>query len=118
MDGRDIPDKKVPNAGSSPWPAERRVPSHVGLLHRADLLRSGSARADCVGPGGAYHRARRERSVFCPADQERSLVQLDAAYAARMHALGNPEARIKLCSRWPERQACARDCLEQIHLAA
>ncbi len=68
--------------------------------------------------GGAYHRARRERSVFCPADQERSLVQLDAAYAARMHALGNPEARIKLCSRWPERQACARDCLEQIHPAA
>ena len=72
----------------------------------------------CWALGRAYRRAGGSRAVFCPSDQEQTFIQLDAAYAARMHALGNPEAKVKVCSRWPGRQDCGRECLMQIHLAA
>ena len=68
--------------------------------------------------GKAYRRASGRRTVFCPEDQERTFIELDAGYAVRMHALGNPEERIKACARWPDRQSCGQECLTQIRLAA
>ena len=64
--------------------------------------------------GGTWRRARDPRSVMCPALGAKSDILLDACYAARMHALGNPEPLIRDCSRWPGRADCGRECLVQI----
>lgn len=68
--------------------------------------------------GQAYRRAGGRRPVVCPSGQDSAIIELDAVYAARMHALGNPEGRVKQCALWPGRQGCDRQCLAQIHLAA
>ena len=64
--------------------------------------------------GGAWRRAQDARAVTCPALEAESNILLDPWYAVRMHALGNPEARIQDCSRWPGRADCGRECLVQI----
>ena len=68
--------------------------------------------------GKAYRRASGRKTVFCPENQEPTFVQMDAGYAVRMHALGNPEERVKGCARWPARESCGCACTAQIHLTA
>jgi hypothetical protein len=68
--------------------------------------------------GRVYRRASGRRSVLCPTGQESTLIELDAGHAARTHALGKAEARVRNCAHWPDRQGCGRECLTQIHVAA
>ncbi len=65
-----------------------------------------------------YRRTRGARAVVCPADQQPTFIELDAAHAVRMHILGNPEARVKACGKWPASSDCVRDCLANMHRAA
>jgi len=64
-----------------------------------------------------WRRARLPRSVNCPALRDSALVELDAWYAVKMHTLGNDERRVRICSHWPERGGCGRECLAQIGVA-
>ena len=61
--------------------------------------------------GGAYRGARGRRTVVCPETSQSALIALDARDAALMHVIGERPRRIEYCSRWPERQACDRNCL-------
>ena len=63
---------------------------------------------------GAYRRARGGRAVICPATGESAMVSLDARDAALMHVLGNPVRKVELCTCWPERRNCGRECLQGI----
>ena len=65
-----------------------------------------------------WRKARLARHVSCPAAGHPAVVELDAWYAVRMHALGNEEKRIRDCSEWPRCSRCRRECLEQIGNAA
>ena len=61
-----------------------------------------------------WRRAAAARCVRCPATAKSVTVRLDAWYAVKMHALGNPEMRVHDCTEWPGRRACGRECLVQI----
>ena len=61
-----------------------------------------------------WRRARIARRVTCPAAGAPALVALDPWYAARMHAVGNAELRVRQCARWPEHRNCGQECLSQI----
>ena len=65
-----------------------------------------------------WRRARVSRQVVCPATGALTLVRLDPRFAVGMHVLGNAEARVKHCERWPEHRDCGQDCLAQIGTAA
>lgn len=62
----------------------------------------------------AYRRSSGPRVVNCPADSQPATIELDVQHAVAMHVLGNPVRKIQQCSRWPERQACDRNCLTQV----
>jgi hypothetical protein len=62
----------------------------------------------------AYRRSSGPRLVNCPADSQPATIELDVQHAVAMHVLGNPVRKIQHCSRWPERQACGRNCLTQV----
>jgi hypothetical protein len=61
-----------------------------------------------------WRRARRSRRVSCPELSDGAVVQLDPWYAVRMHAVGNPELRVRDCSQWPHRCSCGQECLIEI----
>lgn len=60
---------------------------------------------------GAYRRAKGRRAVLCPQAGECAIIELNPSDAALMHILGNPARQVDFCSRWPEYQDCACECL-------
>jgi hypothetical protein len=65
----------------------------------------------------AYLEFRGKRVVTCPETKAPAAVEVDATQAAFTAVLGEPELRLKDCSRWPERQNCGQECLKQIEAA-
>jgi len=65
----------------------------------------------------AYLKFRGARVVTCPETKAPAAVELDARHAAFTAAFGEPDLRLKDCSRWPQRRECGQECLEQIELA-
>jgi hypothetical protein len=65
----------------------------------------------------AYRKYRGLRVVTCPETQKPVAVRLDAARAARSELLGDVQYRLESCTRWPEREGCGQECLEQIEAA-
>ncbi len=61
-----------------------------------------------------YLRARGKRLVTCPETQCAAAVELDANRAGWKALLGESYMHLHDCSRWPEKQGCAQDCLQQI----
>ena len=61
-----------------------------------------------------WRKHRNVEEVTCPCIGTSSLITLDPWHAARMHALGNYELRVRSCTFWPERCDCAQECLTQI----
>lgn len=57
---------------------------------------------------------RGQRVIVCPETKQPAGVELDAWLAARSGIDSDAILRLKSCSRWPERQDCAQDCLSQI----
>lgn len=64
----------------------------------------------------AYFGYRGKRLVICPETQKAAAVEVDAGEAAVGAFLREPTLRLKECSRWPEREGCGQDCLQQIEI--
>jgi hypothetical protein len=64
-----------------------------------------------------WRRAQAARIVRCPAAAKSVTVRMDPWFAVKMHALGNPELRLRDCTEWPQRGECDRGCLVQLQAA-
>lgn len=62
----------------------------------------------------AYFKFRGKRLITCPETQQPEAVNVSAGEVAVGAFLNEPTLRLKECSRWPERQDCGQDCLQQI----
>jgi hypothetical protein len=62
----------------------------------------------------AYLRYKNRMVVTCPETETPVGVRVDARRAAISGSLGRGSLRLADCTRWPERQACGRECLLQI----
>jgi hypothetical protein len=62
----------------------------------------------------AYFGFRGKRLVTCPETHKTEAVDIAAGEAALGAFLSEPTLRLKQCSRWPERQDCGQECLQQI----
>ncbi|HLW84293.1 MAG TPA: hypothetical protein VKR60_03700 [Candidatus Sulfotelmatobacter sp.] len=62
----------------------------------------------------AFFDYRGKRIVTCPETQKLVAVDVDAKEAALGAFLSEPTLRLNQCSRWPERQDCGQQCLQQI----
>lgn len=59
-----------------------------------------------------YRRLRGPRQVVCPSAGQAAEIQIDAWSAAASAAFDEqPALRIRDCSRWPENERCAHECL-------
>lgn len=65
----------------------------------------------------AYRKFRGVRLITCPENCQPALVKVDAWAAGGAAATGQPDLRLKTCSRWPERQDCGQQCLARIEAA-
>jgi hypothetical protein len=66
----------------------------------------------------ALFKWRGERIVTCPETKQPAAVNVAASEAALGVFFNEPTLRLKECSRWPERQGCGQDCLQQIEANA
>jgi hypothetical protein len=64
----------------------------------------------------AYFAYRGKRLITCPETRSPAAVDVAAAEAAIGAFLSEPTLRLKECSRWPERQDCGQECLQQIEV--
>jgi hypothetical protein len=62
----------------------------------------------------AYFNFRGQRLVTCPETHKFEAVNVAAGEAALGGFFNEPTLRLNQCSRWPERQDCGQDCLQQI----
>ena len=62
----------------------------------------------------AFLRARGKRLVTCPETHCAAAVELDAKGAALKAFRGGNYLHLQNCSRWPEKQDCAQDCLTEV----
>ena len=62
----------------------------------------------------AYFRLKGKRLVTCPETHIPEAVNVAAGEAALGVFFNEPTLRLKQCSRWPERQDCGQDCLQQV----
>src|SRR5271169_6460913 len=64
----------------------------------------------------AYFDYRGKRLITCPETHKTATVDVAAGGAAVGAFLSEPTLRLKECSRWPERQDCGQECLQQIEV--
>jgi hypothetical protein len=70
-------------------------------------------------PGvSAYFALRGKRLVTCPETHKTEAVDVAAGEAGLGAFFNEPTLRLKECSRWPERQDCGQDCLQQVEADA
>lgn len=62
----------------------------------------------------AYFRFRGQRLVTCPETHAPEAVNVAAKEAGLGAFLNEPTLHLDKCSRWPERQTCGQECLEQV----
>jgi len=62
----------------------------------------------------AFWRTRGKRLVTCPENHCTAAVELDAQGAALKAFRGGTYLCLQDCSRWPEKQGCAQDCLTEV----
>jgi hypothetical protein len=61
-----------------------------------------------------YFTFKGKRLVTCPETHIPEAVSVAAGEAALGVFFNEPTFRLKQCSRWPERQDCGQDCLQQV----
>ncbi len=61
-----------------------------------------------------YFGYRGKRLITCPETHKAAAVNVAAGEAAMGAFLSEPTLHLKQCSRWPERQNCGQECLQQI----
>ncbi|MGB7824294.1 MAG: hypothetical protein WBL22_19025 [Candidatus Sulfotelmatobacter sp.] len=64
----------------------------------------------------AYFGYRGKRLITCPETHKAAAVDVAAGEAAVGAFLSEPTLRLTQCSRWPERQNCGQECLQQIEV--
>lgn len=64
----------------------------------------------------AYFDYRGKRLVTCPETHKAEAVDVAAGEAALGAFLTEPTLHLTECSRWPERQNCGQECLQQIEI--
>jgi hypothetical protein len=64
-----------------------------------------------------FFAMRGARIVQCPETDQPAAVAVDALHAARTTVRDGTELRLRSCSRWPEKSACAQKCVRQIQAA-
>ena len=64
----------------------------------------------------AYFGYRGKRLITCPETHTTEAVDVAAGEAAVGAFLSEPTLRLRECSRWPERQDCGQECLQQIEI--
>lgn len=64
----------------------------------------------------AYFELRGKRLITCPETHKAEAVEVAAGEAAVGAFLSKPTLRLVECSRWPERQDCGQDCLQQVEI--
>lgn len=64
--------------------------------------------------GTAWIAWRRRRLITCPENEKPAAVRVDGLRAAAGVLTGHETLRLSECSRWPEKQGCGQECLEQI----
>jgi len=64
----------------------------------------------------AYFGYRGKRLITCPESQTAEAVAVAAGEAAMGAFLSKPTLRLTECSRWPQRQDCGQECLQQIEV--
>jgi hypothetical protein len=62
----------------------------------------------------AYFNFRGPRLVTCPETHKPAAVEVAAGEAGLGAFFNEPTLRLRECSRWPEREGCGQDCLQQI----
>jgi len=62
----------------------------------------------------AFFDYRGKRIVTCPETHKPVAVNVDAKEAALGAFLSEPTLHLNQCSRWPERQDCGQECLQQV----
>jgi hypothetical protein len=62
-------------------------------------------------------RFRGKRLITCPETLTPEVVELKTPRAIASSFFGDPSYRLSDCSRWPEKQNCAQDCVRQIEAA-
>jgi hypothetical protein len=63
-----------------------------------------------------YFSFRGKRLVTCPETHNTTAVNVSAGEAALGTFFNEPTLRLSQCSRWPERQDCGQECLQQIEV--
>ena len=58
-----------------------------------------------------FFRFRGPHDLLCPDTGNFATVRIDALHAAVSSPLGEPDLRVKDCSRWPEHRGCRQECL-------
>jgi hypothetical protein len=61
-----------------------------------------------------YFNFRGKRLVTCPETHKTTAVNVSASEAALGTFFNEPTVRLNQCSRWPERQDCGQECLQQV----
>ncbi len=61
-----------------------------------------------------YVKYRGKRVITCPETSCHEAVELDASLAAMSSLFNQTELRLSSCTRWPERQDCAQQCIREI----
>jgi hypothetical protein len=64
-----------------------------------------------------YWKLRGARLVTCPETGAPTGVEVKMTRAVASALVGQPNFRLKDCSRWPERRHCGQECLRQIEAA-
>ncbi|MGA9975854.1 MAG: hypothetical protein WBP98_13690 [Candidatus Sulfotelmatobacter sp.] len=67
-----------------------------------------------IPAGRTYFGFRGKRLITCPETHKAAAVTVAAGEAAMGAFLFEPTLHLKQCSRWPERQNCGQECLQQI----
>jgi len=62
----------------------------------------------------AYFNFRGKRLITCPETHKTEAIDVAAGKAALTAFLSEPKLRLDRCSRWPERQNCGQECLQQV----
>jgi hypothetical protein len=62
----------------------------------------------------AFFKFRGKRLVTCPETHTPEAVHLAAKEAGLGAFFNEPTLRLDQCSRWPEREGCGQDCLQQV----
>jgi len=62
----------------------------------------------------AYFTYRGKRLITCPETHDTQAIDVAARKAALTAIFGDPKLKLDRCTRWPERQDCGQQCLQQV----